>query len=95
MRARRRVELIYGTCGCTYPCSCVEFDGKSYHSTVEIVDALDAWLTGAIADVDALRTRLRREVDAHRMVLHPRALPFTDEEWTGYLAGIPGLSAAG
>lgn len=87
---RRRIELIYGTCGCTYPCSCVEFDGESYRSTVEIVDALDAKLTRAAADFETLKARLRREVDAHRMALHDRALPLTDEKWTEYLAGIPG-----
>lgn len=46
------------------------------------------------AEIGALQARLRREVDAHRMALHPRAVPFTDEEWAGYLAGIPGLEGA-
>lgn len=41
--------------------------------------------------VEALKARLRQEVDAHHMTLHPHALPFTDEEWQGYLGTIPGL----
>jgi hypothetical protein len=46
---------------------------------------------GAVSRLEALKARLRQEVDAHRMTLHDRALPFTDEEWQGYLSGIPGL----
>lgn len=47
-QARRRVEhtapgppssrLIYGKCGCEYPCSCVEFEGKQYGSWKEVID---------------------------------------------------------
>lgn len=54
-RARRRVELIYGTCGCMMPCSCVEFDGKRYRSVVEIVGALDTRLAEAVETSDAER----------------------------------------